>query len=539
MRMKKRYLVALAGAAALASACNMDKYLAVNTNPNAPQSVTANLYLAPMEHWLITSPMYDGRFVGRYTQMFMLPVTGSVPSSWDREGYDRGSDNGAEQWRDVYWSLGQNLGDMMTKAQAEQRWDLLGVGQVLRAWGWQVLTDLHGPIIIKEAFNPTRSVFDYDTEQYAYQVVDSLLGEAIKNLNRTDGAVNPAYLAVGDNLYHGDRTKWLKFAYGLRAISRNHLSNKSTYDPATVIKYVDSSFTSNADDALFTYPDKDPGFADYNFLGQSRNNVTSYRQVNFALNMVNGTDFGVVDPRMSRMFAPSPDGQFRAMDPNNPQGGAFTTQTAPNNLFGKPGLDRSLPSGRYVFDDNAKVPNMTYAELQFVKAEAELRSGNPTAALAAYTNGISAHIDFVNARVAENRDTAEHAISAAEKAAFLANPAIVPAAANLTLTQIMMQKYIALWGWGFNEAWMDMRRYHYVDKDPATGAQVYLGFTKPTNLDPDNNGNFVQRIRPRYNSEYVWNQYGLGKITPVSGLDPAYHTEPLWVTCATDQCNPF
>jgi hypothetical protein len=386
---------------------------------------------------------------------------------------------------------------------------------------------MHGPIIIKEAFNPTRSVFDYDTEQYAYQEVDSLLNEAIKNLSRTDGAVDQTYLAKGDNLYGGDRTKWLKYAYGLRAISKNHFSNKSTYDPQTVIKYVDSSFTSNADDALFTYPEKDPLFQDYNFLGQSRGNFPSYRQTNFVLNLMNGTDFGVVDPRLTRLLAPSPDGQYRGTDPNNPLGGAFTATTVPDNFYGWPGTTRPTPnSGRYVFDDKAKVPNMTYAELQFVKAEAAFRMGDKATALAAYTNGISAHIDFVNARVAENGDTAEHQITAAQKAAFLSNPAIVPAAGNLTLTQIMTQKYIALWGWGFNEAWMDMRRFHYTDLDPATGQQVYVGFSFPTNLYPDNGGKPAYRIRPRYNSEYVWNQYGL---QPIGGLAPDYHTVPLWI----------
>src|SRR5690242_6276615 len=381
--MKKRYIALVLGAVVTASACNMDKFLDVNTNPNAPQSVSPNLYLPPMEHWLITSPMYDGRFVGRYTKMFMLPTSSSVPTPRDRMGYDPGSDNGGEQWRDVYWSFGENLSDMMTKAQAEQRWDLLGVGQVLRAWGWQVLVDLHGPIILKEAFDPTRSTFDYDTEQYAYQSVDSLLHEAIKNLARTDGAVDATYLAKGDPLYGGDRTKWLKYAYGLLAISKNHFSNKSTYDPASVIKYVDSSFTSNADDALFTYPNKDPNLQDYNFLGQSRNNYTSYRQTNFVLNLMNGTDFsGVVDPRMTRMLSPSLDGQYRGTDPNNPLGGAFDSLTVPKNFFGWWGAQRPTPnSGRYVFDDKAKVPNMTYAELQFVKAEAAYRSGDKVTAL--------------------------------------------------------------------------------------------------------------------------------------------------------------
>ena len=47
-------------------------WLSVNTNPNGPQSVSANLYLAPMLHWLVTSPQYDGRYVGRYAQEWTL-----------------------------------------------------------------------------------------------------------------------------------------------------------------------------------------------------------------------------------------------------------------------------------------------------------------------------------------------------------------------------------------------------------------------------------------------------------------------------------
>ena len=167
--MRKGQLALLVGVLTLAGGCNKDQFLDVNTNPNAPQAVSANLYLAPMLHWMVTAPQYDGRFVGRFTQEWTLPGTGL--STWDRMGYDPSSDNGAEQWRDVYWSLGQNLVDMNAKATAEQRWDLLGVGLVMKAWGWQVLTDLHGEIIIKEAFDPSRTSFDYDTQQYAYQGV--------------------------------------------------------------------------------------------------------------------------------------------------------------------------------------------------------------------------------------------------------------------------------------------------------------------------------------------------------------------------------
>src|SRR4029078_4880493 len=137
--MKRLYTTLLAGSLLLVPAGCSD-YLDVNENPNAPETVAANLYLPPMIHWMVTSPQFDGRFVGRYTQEWTLP--GTSLGTWDRMGYDAGSDNGAQQWRDVYWSLGQNLVDMNRKAQAEQRWDLLAVGQILNAWGWQVTTAL-------------------------------------------------------------------------------------------------------------------------------------------------------------------------------------------------------------------------------------------------------------------------------------------------------------------------------------------------------------------------------------------------------------
>ncbi len=521
--MRKINGILLAGLLALPLSSCKD-FLAVNTNPNAPQTVSANLYLSPMLHWMVTSPQYDARFVGRYAQEWTLP--GSSLSTWDRMGYDPSSDNGAQQWRDVYWTLGQNLVDMMTKAEAEQRWDLLGVGYILKAWGWQVTTDLHGEIIVKEAIDASRFAFDYDTQEYAYTEIQRLLNLAITNLKRTDGAVDATYLGRTDKIYNGDRTKWLKYAYGLLARNLNHYSNKATYKPADVIAAVDASFASSSDDALLAYPATQND--DMNFLGRTRANLPSYRQTAFVVNLMNGTAFGgAVDPRMSRMLSPSPDGLYRGLDINTTGFGALTTAQQPNNFFGQvgSGTTAGIPS-RYIFDDKTKLPAMTYAELQFIKAEAAYKSGDKATALTAYKNALSAHFDWVNARNTDNGQ-APTQITAAEKAAFLADVRIVPAAAaSLTLTQIMSQKYIALWGWGHNEIWMDLRRYHYTDMDPAGAAQVYPGFAPPTNLYADNNGKIVQRIRPRYNSEYVWNRAGLDVI---GGLALDYHTKPMWI----------
>jgi hypothetical protein len=499
----------------------------VNDNPNAPETVTANLYLPPMLHWVATGPQFDGRFIGRYTQEWVLPIeSGSSPNFWTRMGYQSGSDNAAQQWRDVYWTLGQNLVDLINLAEAEERWDVLGVGYVLKAWGWLTLTSLHGEIIIQQAFDVTRFQFDYDTQEFAYQEVVRLLDEAIANLQRDDGAVDVGYLAVGDEMYNGDRSKWLMLAYGLKAQALNHFSNKSTYDPAEVIAMVEQSFTSNADDALFTYPGTHADNGDKNFWGRTRSNLIGVnfgvRQSQFVLELMNGTQFGgVVDPRMSRMLAPSPDGEFRGLDPNT---APHATANRPNNLHGYPGNGGTGEPGQYLFDDKSKIPVLTYSQLQFIKAEAALRMGSMGTARTAYLEGISSHIDFVNARNAETGNLTVTQISSAERTAFLASPEIDPP--TLTLSHIMSQKYIAQWAWGHNELWMDMRRYHYTDMDPVSGTQVFRGFTIPENLD-SGNGQPVQRLRPRYNSEYVWNQAGL---EPIGGLDVDYHTKLMWIT---------
>ena len=93
---KTRVAALLAGALTLGGAAGGRDFLDVNTNPNAPQQVSANLYLAPLEHWMVTAPAFEGRFLGRYTQQWMLPQTGATPSTWDRMGYDPASDNGGE-----------------------------------------------------------------------------------------------------------------------------------------------------------------------------------------------------------------------------------------------------------------------------------------------------------------------------------------------------------------------------------------------------------------------------------------------------------
>jgi hypothetical protein len=292
-------------------------------------------------------------------------------------------------------------------------------------------------------------------------------------------------------------------------LARNaqNLSNKSTYSADKVIGFVDKSLSSNADN--FSVPHLGSNSLDGNFYGPLRGNLTTTVPGAYTIGLLDGTTFsGVVDPRLPIMFAASPDGVYRGVqatfgDPNNAVGNTKRIPLLWGNLPGT----TAPTAGRWIYRDNAPYQLVTYAELQFIKAEAALKKGDKAMALDAYKKGIDGHMDFVG-------------VAAADKAKYMASKAVKQTTAELTLSDVMLQKYIALYGIGAMETWVDMRRHKY-------SSDVYTGFALPagTRLFPDNNGKPVYRIRPRYNSEYVWNRKSLDLI---GGNNSDYHTYEIW-----------
>lgn len=508
------------------------KYLDVNKNPNGPSTADPALYLPAIQHGFAVGVQFDSRGLGPYTQNFL---NSTAASAWDLHGYTRSSDFGGEVWRNVYWKAGQNLLDMMAAATAQKKWDILGAGQAMQAWGWQTLTDMHGPIILKQAFDPSRNTFDYDEQDTVYAYTERLLKEAIANLNRQEDGVGSKLFTNFDMIYKGDRVKWKKFAYALLAINEHHKIKKAGYDADQVIAYVDSSFTGNADDALV--PFNGSNSTDANFYGPLRGNMGIFGQSAFIVRLTDGSIFnGVKDPRQPIMLNPSTDGVYRGLAAGAGQSTAVSgSASGVRSLWGTTLGTNTVPSttpGKYLFMNKAPFPLMTYAQMQFIKAEAAFFKGDKGTALIAYKNGINAHLDFVRngatapgsnpggGTFAFNTDGTVTAAFDAQKALFLADPNIIPTTAtNLTLSMIMLQKYIALWGYGFVETWTDLRKFDY-------SSTVFTSFALPSGLFPDNSGKLAYRVRPRYNSEYVWN---IDALTKIGGFELDYHTKKLWI----------
>lgn len=488
--------------------------------------------------------MHDLRYLGAYIQNWQYHLT---LSSFDRMGYNNSvGDVGQSVWRMHYYDIGQNNKKMIEWATEEKRWDYAGVGKAIFAWSWLTTTDIYGDVILKEAFNTDLVTFKYDTQPEVYEYVRQLCFDALADFNKTGDNVSQANLAKGDAFfYNGDVNKWKKFVYGMLARYHNHLSNKpSLYKPDSVIYYCNLSINDNADNAMVRFAGGNVG-ATNNFFGPFRNNLATASNVNplairqgaYIANLMNGNNpifGGQQDPRAWYMLRGNTNGTIVGVEPNKGQ-----TIIDPNNrpesfwgLSQAAGAINTAPATdancRFIFRNTAPFPIMTAAEIKFMKAEAAFRkSAGSQEALTAYREGINASFDMLATQFNANIPAGKE-ITAINRAAYLADPSVVPPqASDLRLSRIMLQKYIAMFGYGGLETWVDMRRYHYTDADPSGTGQVYAGFTPPTGGDlfPDNGGKLVYRVRPRFNSEYVWNILELQRIG-ATNLD--YHTYRMW-----------
>jgi hypothetical protein len=471
----------------------------------------------------------DGLYIGRYVQFW---GTNSAGNQYDQMGGATGaSDLLGSVWAMHYFGMGENLNKMVKWGIEEEKWDYVGVGYAIRAWSWLQLTNMYGEVILKEAFRPDQLVFKYDNQEEVYDSVRAIAHRAIAYLEKTGGQASQANLAKGDAyFYNGDVNKWKKFAYTVLARSFSHLSNKSIYNADSVIRYAQLGINTNADNATAKFANTGITGTS-NFYGPFRNNVGTLRQSEYIANLMNGLNSrfsGAADPRAWYMLRENTNKTIRGIKLNKGSSG-LVANDQPQSFWGQPFGTATAPTSdancRYIFKNGAPFPIITASEIKFMLAEAYLRKGDAVAARTAYSEGISLNIDMLTSEYGAGV-LGDKVITPAAKAAFLANPTIVPDAGTLSLSHILLQKYIALYGFGMMETWVDMRRFHYVDQDPK-GGQVYADLVLPIGIDLfiNNSGKYTYRARPRFNSEYLYN---VAELTRLGALALDYNTKEQW-----------
>lgn len=541
--MKKLVNIILAGAVAVlifpVSSCTkkIDEAFA---NPNALTKQPIDQILPGVEAGMATFYSANGtgygvqndlQFIGRFVQYW---ATNSTGSQYDQMGdnFINKSDNLGSIWAMLYYGMGQNVASIIKWGSEENKWDYVGVAQAIRAWGFLTATDIHDDIILKEAFRPDLLVFKYDPQPDVYAEVLSLCDQALENFNKAT-APSAGFAQADFYLNGGDLNKWRKFCYAVKAKVFNRYTNKSSlYQPDSVVKYCDLAQQTNADNSSLRWSNAG-STGTYSYWSPFRGNVGTLRQTKFIADLMQGvnTQFptGEIDPRAYYIIRENNNGTFKGTRPNKGTDG-LATNDQPLSFWGLSFGTTTSPSSdngcRYLFRNAPVFPFITASEIQFLKAEALYRKGDKAGARAAYLKGIQLNFEQLRSDYETNVPVANK-ITDSRRDSYLANPIVVPAAANLTLSHIMMQKYIAMYGWGGVETWVDIRRFHYTDLDPATGQQVYREFAPPTGIDlyPNNFGKWIYRHRPRYNSEYLYN---IDELNRVGAFAPDYITKECW-----------
>jgi hypothetical protein len=301
---------------------------------------------------------------------------------------------------------------------------------------------------------------------------------------------------------------------------------------------------------------------------------------------------GHYDPRVAVKLATTDDAAYTNLDnayaikKRRYYGGSFTGTGGPigsaPSFYGRNSSSAATStndaahdgSGRWLYRDDAPYILMTYAQLRFCVAEALWKLDRKSEALQAFRDGVKADLDFTGEYIVTGKpgkivdevqttlgvtggDKLTKGVFTTMASEYAAGPYVDGLTeADFSLSHIMMQKWVALYPWGASEAWVDMRKYHYdieyTGDYPKSGNGWDLTtITQKWDTDPDkvykglylapaqvqsrkgvyntfNEGSPCYRIRPRYNSEYMWNKPSLEGLKPISGMAPNYQTSIPW-----------
>ncbi|GGE93753.1 SusD/RagB family nutrient-binding outer membrane lipoprotein [Hymenobacter cavernae] len=511
----KRYLFFLGlllGGGAL-TAC--ESYLDVNTDPNNPVSSTPNFLLPGIISQGIQTQMFTSlttTYLSEYT------VRKSPPGNSTDQFYLTNANSTNTFNNNFYYSAG-NVPTMTAVAEAEGSPYYVGAGKIITAMDLAHTTDMIGDIPYTEAFKGAANYTPkYDSQEQIYATVNQLLDEGITLMQApASQEFRPFYSTSpsisGDILYQGNAGRWIRFANSLKARQLNHLTRKGN-NAQQVLDLVDKGFTSSDDDAQIQLQTAiAPLTNTTNIFGPTRAN---YGTSTFSSNIIKylngnipGAAFpGVVDPRFTIMATSSSTGS----DPGVPVPDA-TRALLVNNVT-------DFYSGWYA-RDLGTFEVITYHELKFIEAEAAFRAGNKTRALTAYKAGIRAHMTKIGKGGTNGTPPVTFPVlTTAQIDAYLSSAAVAQTADQLTMKNIMEQKYIAMF---LNpESWTDLRRFDY---DPT----IYPNLRYPASANPELGGKWPRRMLPGA-TEVMYNPQATTKLFSDVGAtsNGDYVTKPLW-----------
>src|SRR5439155_405002 len=227
-----------------------------NNHPNAPESAPIDIRLPSLEATFIHSTYYDQAALwgSEWTQQWAF--NGTRRSYAQVQNYELFDTDAASSWDYFYSRPGYASFTMARDASGDPDIYYRGIAKLFNAWTFQIITALWGPAPYADAFKPEIREPKYDTQQTIYNGILATLDTAVTLLSSTSAVARRP--TTNDLLFAGDMTRWNKLAHFLQARAQLRLASASGEDKVAratkALAALAGGFTSNADDADFTYP---------------------------------------------------------------------------------------------------------------------------------------------------------------------------------------------------------------------------------------------------------------------------------------------
>lgn len=400
-------VIALAGTMA---ACG-DNYFSgpgINANPNVPSKAQADQLLVGMTGLNQYNLTGDN---ARILTIFAQQIAGTG-RQWAQ--YDNGYtfDENTFPW-DGFYTGGALVDIRKIEAQMDADKVYVGVAQVWEALSVGTIADIWGDMPYSQALSDVAAP-KLDKQLDVYAAVQALLDKAITNLGGAGTGPGSA-----DLIYGGDKTKWLKLAYTLKARFYMHTAEVDASSYGKALAAAQQGIASPSGD-FTTYQSGTYG---------EQNHWFQFR-------VGRGTDIGIGkvlvdimqarnDPRIPQYFSagPAANGVINGATPGQEDDGTIAWLSAARG------------------DAGYRQPVVTYAENQMIIAEAQFKTG-ATAAATATLNAFLATVPL---------------------------PAVTVTGNDL-YTAIMKEKYVSLFQ--NIEVWNDYKRTCYPNLIPTDGSKT-------------------------------------------------------------------
>lgn len=425
--MKRTFIYIVLLSAVLSAGWSCRKITDINVNPNkmeygkaSPECLLQELIMMTSQNLLTRSYVFSGDLIQHSVYMgtaihynrFFIPNSAS-----------------SSIWNNFYrWAAdAEHLRSISVTAENPA---CEGIGIIMKCLLLQYLTDMFGDIPCSEAFQSEQGnrTPAFDSQEDVYRTIISDLKYANSLLESDDAKISDP---TRDLLYNGDTEKWRKFGNSLLLRCYMRLSNRDeVFDVKGNIREMYTNkvlwpvFADVNESAILHYDNVQPFV---NYYGNTTNFGLSNRASEFMVEMM--TTYS--DPRLDKYYTIN----------GTVWKGAPSGEEAQETTWGGVAFLNEETLSTY----SSPFSLMRYDEVLFTYAEAAFRGWIDADPQQLYEQALKASVSYWAL------------VSGKSVATATLNAFLTKVAYDGTLRQLITQKYIALFGLGFN-AWSDYRR---------------------------------------------------------------------------------